>query len=153
MRRHFFPHVAEYQGRIVADNILGRERAASYAGIPRVVFADPEIGAVGLTAGSARQRGIQRGVPRGAGGTSLRGLHRYRAVARRGPNHLAAVPRAPNPPGDDIDAEPMIDGRLRRGVDASWTSDGRGGGRRWVSRASTTWDGGIDFSYRFGAAA
>jgi hypothetical protein len=33
-------------------------------------------------------------------------------------------------PGDDIDAEPMIDGRLRRGVDASWTSDGRGGGRR-----------------------
>ena len=53
-----FTHVAKYQGRIVADNILGRERAASYAGIPRVVFADPEIAAVGLTAGSARQRGI-----------------------------------------------------------------------------------------------
>jgi hypothetical protein len=27
-------------------------------------------------------------------------------------------------------ANPMIDDRLRRGVDASWTSDGRGGGRR-----------------------
>ena len=66
---------------------------------------------------------------------------------------LGSQDSSPFPPCDDIDAEPMIDDRLRRGVDASWTSDGRGGGRRWVSRASTTWDGGIDFSYRFGAAA
>ena len=54
----YFILIEQYQGRIVADNILGRERVASYAGIPRVVFADPEIAAVGLTAGSARQRGI-----------------------------------------------------------------------------------------------
>lgn len=53
-----FTHVAMYQGRVVADNILGRERAASYEGIPRVVFADPEIAAVGLTAAQARARGI-----------------------------------------------------------------------------------------------
>ncbi len=53
-----FTHVAKYQGRIVADNILGRDRVASYLGIPRVIFADPEIAAVGLTAAKARERGI-----------------------------------------------------------------------------------------------
>ena len=53
-----FTHVATYQGRVVADNILGRDRAASYEGIPRVVFADPEIAAVGLTAAQAAARGI-----------------------------------------------------------------------------------------------
>jgi dihydrolipoamide dehydrogenase len=53
-----FTHVANYQGRVAADNILGRQRATSYDGIPRVVFADPEIAAVGLTVEQARQRGI-----------------------------------------------------------------------------------------------
>ncbi len=53
-----FTHVATYQGRVVADNILGRPRTASYEGIPRVVFADPEIAAVGLTAAAAAARGI-----------------------------------------------------------------------------------------------
>ena len=53
-----FTHVANYQGRVVADNILGRQRSAWYDGIPRVVFADPEIAAVGLTAEQARQRGM-----------------------------------------------------------------------------------------------
>jgi len=53
-----FTHVAMYQGRVVADNILGRDRAAAYQGIPRVVFADPEIAAAGLTAAQAAARGI-----------------------------------------------------------------------------------------------
>jgi dihydrolipoamide dehydrogenase len=53
-----FTHVAMYQGRVAADNILGRRRAAAYAGIPRVVFADPEIAAAGLTAAQAAARGI-----------------------------------------------------------------------------------------------
>jgi hypothetical protein len=35
-----FTHVAKYQGRIVADNLLGRARRASYRGVPRVVFSD-----------------------------------------------------------------------------------------------------------------
>ncbi len=47
-----------YQGRIAADNILGRDRAAAYEGIPRVVFADPEIAAVGLTAAQAAAQGV-----------------------------------------------------------------------------------------------
>ena len=53
-----FTHVAKYQGRVVADNILGRDHGASYEGIPRVVFADPEIAAVGLTTAQAVSRGI-----------------------------------------------------------------------------------------------
>lgn len=54
-----FTHVAKYQGRIAADAILGRPRPASYEGIPRVVFADPEIAAAGLTLEQAQRRGIR----------------------------------------------------------------------------------------------
>ncbi|MDQ3680057.1 MAG: NAD(P)/FAD-dependent oxidoreductase [Actinomycetota bacterium] len=56
-----FTHVAKYQGRVVADNILGRHRAAHYEGIPRVVFADPEIAAVGLTKHQADGRHLHTG--------------------------------------------------------------------------------------------
>jgi dihydrolipoamide dehydrogenase len=53
-----FTHVAQYQGRIVAANILGGERVADYNGIPRVVFSDPEVAATGLTEEQAHQQGI-----------------------------------------------------------------------------------------------
>ncbi|QRP50746.1 NAD(P)/FAD-dependent oxidoreductase [Amycolatopsis sp. FDAARGOS 1241] len=53
-----FTHVATYQGRVVADNILGRPRVADYTAVPRVVFTQPEIAAVGLTPAQARGRGI-----------------------------------------------------------------------------------------------
>lgn len=56
-----FTHVAMYQARVVADNILGRPRSADYRGIPRVVFADPEIAAVGLTRAQAEDHGIDVG--------------------------------------------------------------------------------------------
>ncbi len=53
-----FTHVAMYQGRVVADNILGTPRTARYDGIPRVVFADPEVAAVGLTSQQAEAQGL-----------------------------------------------------------------------------------------------
>src|SRR5262249_1164612 len=53
-----FTHVAKHQARIVADTILGNPRRADYTAIPRVVFAQPEIAAVGLTTAQARDRGI-----------------------------------------------------------------------------------------------
>ena len=53
-----FTHVAKYQGRIVADNILGKNRRADYQGTPRAVFSDPEIAAAGLTEAQAREQGI-----------------------------------------------------------------------------------------------
>ncbi|MFD0803893.1 FAD-dependent oxidoreductase, partial [Streptomonospora algeriensis] len=52
-----FTHIAKYQGGIVASNILGGDRTAEYTGVPRVVFSDPEIAAVGLTAEQAREQG------------------------------------------------------------------------------------------------
>jgi pyruvate/2-oxoglutarate dehydrogenase complex dihydrolipoamide dehydrogenase (E3) component len=52
-----FTHVAKYQARVLADNILGRERRANYRGVPRVVFSDPEVAAVGLTEEQARDEG------------------------------------------------------------------------------------------------
>ncbi|CAN5270476.1 NAD(P)/FAD-dependent oxidoreductase [soil metagenome] len=53
-----FTHVAKYQGRVAADNILGRPRTADYRAIPRVVFCDPEAAAVGMTADGARETGV-----------------------------------------------------------------------------------------------
>lgn len=52
-----FTHVAKYQGRIAADAILGNPRPATYDGIPRVVFGDPEIAAAGLTKKQADEQG------------------------------------------------------------------------------------------------
>lgn len=57
--RGAFTHVAMYQARIAAADILGEpHQPADYAALPRVTFTDPEIGSVGLTTESAREAGI-----------------------------------------------------------------------------------------------
>lgn len=53
-----FTHVAMYMARVIADNIAGKDRTARYDGIPRVVFSDPEVAAVGLTSEQAQQQGL-----------------------------------------------------------------------------------------------
>ncbi len=53
-----FTHVGKYQARIATADILGREAKADYRAVPRVVFSDPEIAAVGLTEEQAREQGI-----------------------------------------------------------------------------------------------
>jgi dihydrolipoamide dehydrogenase len=40
--------VGEYQGDVVAANILGEERPANYHAVPRVVYTDPQAAAVGV---------------------------------------------------------------------------------------------------------
>jgi pyruvate/2-oxoglutarate dehydrogenase complex dihydrolipoamide dehydrogenase (E3) component len=53
-----FTHVAEYQGAIIGDDILGIDRhPASYRAVPRVTFTDPEVASVGHTEESARAAG------------------------------------------------------------------------------------------------
>jgi pyruvate/2-oxoglutarate dehydrogenase complex dihydrolipoamide dehydrogenase (E3) component len=48
-----FTHVGKYQGRVAAADILGRDVTADYRAVPRVVFTDPQIAAVGEQDGSA----------------------------------------------------------------------------------------------------
>jgi dihydrolipoamide dehydrogenase len=54
-----FTHVGKYQARIAAADILGHPAKADYTGIPRVVFTDPEVAAVGLTEEQAREQGVE----------------------------------------------------------------------------------------------
>ena len=41
-------HVGEYEGDVVADNILGSPREANYEAVPRVTYTDPQAAAVGV---------------------------------------------------------------------------------------------------------
>jgi dihydrolipoamide dehydrogenase len=54
-----FTHVAKYQGRLAAADFAGESVKADYRAIPRVVFCDPEVAAVGLTEQEAREQGIE----------------------------------------------------------------------------------------------
>jgi dihydrolipoamide dehydrogenase len=54
-----FTHTAGYQGRITAANLQGGERRADYRAIPRCVYTDPPVAAVGITANEARSRGLE----------------------------------------------------------------------------------------------
>jgi pyruvate/2-oxoglutarate dehydrogenase complex dihydrolipoamide dehydrogenase (E3) component len=47
-----FTHVAKYQGRIAAADMLGKEAKADYRALPRTVFTDPQLAAVGETEGA-----------------------------------------------------------------------------------------------------
>jgi pyruvate/2-oxoglutarate dehydrogenase complex dihydrolipoamide dehydrogenase (E3) component len=42
-------HVGEYQGEVVASNILGEDREVHYEAVPRVTYTDPQAAAVGAT--------------------------------------------------------------------------------------------------------
>jgi dihydrolipoamide dehydrogenase len=59
-------HVGEYQGDVVAENILGRTREANYEAVPRVVFTDPQAAAVGATDGRFVGTAALKDVPRTA---------------------------------------------------------------------------------------
>ncbi len=49
-------HVGEYQGEVVASNILGETREAHYEAVPRVTYTNPQAGSVGAGRGP-----VQRG--------------------------------------------------------------------------------------------
>ena len=60
--RALLTHMGKYQARLAADAILGKEvRLRSDGGAsPRVIFTDPQVGAVGLTAAAAEEAGLRR---------------------------------------------------------------------------------------------
>jgi pyruvate/2-oxoglutarate dehydrogenase complex dihydrolipoamide dehydrogenase (E3) component len=59
-----FTHVGKYQARICAAAILGKPARADYRAIPRVVFTDPQVAAVGQIdgeqTGTAQLAGVAR---------------------------------------------------------------------------------------------
>ncbi len=58
--RALLTHQGKYQARICGDVILGKEIKAwaDHGVVPRVVFTDPQVAAVGLTEEQARSQGI-----------------------------------------------------------------------------------------------
>jgi pyruvate/2-oxoglutarate dehydrogenase complex dihydrolipoamide dehydrogenase (E3) component len=53
-----FTHMAVYQARIAAADVIGREHApADYTAVPRVTFTDPEVASVGMSEARAREAG------------------------------------------------------------------------------------------------
>lgn len=54
-----FTHVAKYQGRVAVADIIGRPVHAEYGAVPRVVFSDPEVAAVGMTEAQAQNAGVE----------------------------------------------------------------------------------------------
>lgn len=51
-------HTGKYQARVCAAEILGKGYDADYRAIPRIVYTDPSVAAVGLTPAAARESGI-----------------------------------------------------------------------------------------------
>ena len=58
--RVLLTHMGKYQARLAADTILGREVELRSDGArsPRVIFTDPQVGAVGFTLEGARAAGL-----------------------------------------------------------------------------------------------
>ena len=57
--RGAFTHLSNYQARVAVRDVLGQGGPpADYRAVPRVTYADPEVGSVGLTEQQARDAGI-----------------------------------------------------------------------------------------------
>jgi pyruvate/2-oxoglutarate dehydrogenase complex dihydrolipoamide dehydrogenase (E3) component len=51
-----FTHTANYQARVIAENLLGGDRSTDYTAIPRAIYTDPPVASVGVNASSETNR-------------------------------------------------------------------------------------------------
>lgn len=78
--RALFTHQGKYQARLVGDLVAGRDRRAwaDHRAVPRTVFTEPQVAAVGLTEQRARDAGLDIDTvsadPNGVAGGALHGL-------------------------------------------------------------------------------
>jgi pyruvate/2-oxoglutarate dehydrogenase complex dihydrolipoamide dehydrogenase (E3) component len=92
-----YTHMAKYQAAIAADHLLGKgwalEHVGDGVGAPRVIFTDPQVGAVGYTTDTAaaaglRPRVVDVGTSANAGGSyygrGARGTSRFLIDEDRG---------------------------------------------------------------------
>ncbi len=114
--RALLTHMGKYQARLAADAILGKQVAlrSDGAASPRVIFTDPQVGAVGLTTAAAEEAGLRirtvdvetsgnaggSFVGRGAPGTARLVVDEDRA-RRRGRDDHRGRGRRGAPRGDD----------------------------------------------------
>jgi dihydrolipoamide dehydrogenase len=84
-----FTHTANYQGRIIAANILGGKRRTDYRAIPRSVFTDPAVASTGMSQAQAAEAGIAYVVAQG----SARGTARALATGEGFGTHVVIADR------------------------------------------------------------
>jgi mercuric reductase len=93
-----FVYVAAHAGALAAENALeGNRRVYEPGAVPRVIFTDPALAAVGLTESEARARGLDVAVarlplaqvPRAIAAHETRGL--VKLVAERGTDRLVGA--------------------------------------------------------------
>jgi dihydrolipoamide dehydrogenase len=54
-----YTHTANYQARVLVENLLGGSREADYRAIPRAIYTTPAVASVGMDAATARDKGIE----------------------------------------------------------------------------------------------
>ncbi|TYP56652.1 dihydrolipoyl dehydrogenase [Thermosediminibacter litoriperuensis] len=71
-------HVASFEGICAAENIMGIESRMDYSAVPRGIFTDPEVGAVGMT----EEEALNAGFRIRTGRFYFRGLGRAQAAGK-----------------------------------------------------------------------
>jgi dihydrolipoamide dehydrogenase len=53
-----FTHVANYQGRVIAANLTGRDARTDLRALPRSMYTEPEVAGTGMTVADAEEAGL-----------------------------------------------------------------------------------------------